>query len=254
VLILAVSVLLWRPLLASRKRCAAASGPLRLAAWLAHGLAQPACFVCALDFGRPCTQLPALHAVLWTLNHKPWFARCAAAPPSQQELVAESLGKVGLSGVELLYPSELSGGMKKRTALARAIVRDEQHDNVEQVRLERASGLCVWRWQGCRLRRRWMDGWVCRALQSLWGRGWCWPSCSGASARLCARRVRLGVHCAAVPLGGLRLLCCTADKQQSHMLLAGLQSTCLLFRLPACCCFAICFNLSCALLPPFSLP
>lgn len=49
--------------------------------------------------------------------------------------MAESLGKVGLSGVELLYPSELSGGMKKRTALARAIVRDEQHDNVEQVRL-----------------------------------------------------------------------------------------------------------------------
>lgn len=50
-----------------------------------------------------------------------------------KELVAESLGKVGLSGVEALYPSELSGGMKKRVALARAIVRDEKHDNVEQV-------------------------------------------------------------------------------------------------------------------------
>ena len=52
---------------------------------------------------------------------------------SLQVLVAESLAKVGLSGVERLYPSELSGGMKKRVALARAIVRDEQHDDVEQV-------------------------------------------------------------------------------------------------------------------------
>jgi len=32
--------------------------------------------------------------------------------------------QVGLSGVEALYPSELSGGMKKRCALARAIIKD----------------------------------------------------------------------------------------------------------------------------------
>ncbi|KAI8470538.1 MAG: trigalactosyldiacylglycerol 3, chloroplastic-like protein [Monoraphidium minutum] len=38
--------------------------------------------------------------------------------------VAASLSKVGLKGVENLYPSELSGGMKKRVALARAVVSD----------------------------------------------------------------------------------------------------------------------------------
>ena len=37
------------------------------------------------------------------------------------ERVEESLGLVGLCGIENLMPSELSGGMKKRVALARAI-------------------------------------------------------------------------------------------------------------------------------------
>ncbi len=49
-----------------------------------------------------------------------------------QEIVAESLAAVGLSGVERLLPSELSGGMRKRVALARAIVRDDLHANDEQ--------------------------------------------------------------------------------------------------------------------------
>ena len=38
-----------------------------------------------------------------------------------QERVAESLEMVGLKGIQELKPSELSGGMKKRVALARAI-------------------------------------------------------------------------------------------------------------------------------------
>ena len=50
-----------------------------------------------------------------------------------QEIVAHSLASVGLSGVEDLMPSELSGGMKKRVALARAIVRDVDSNNPDQV-------------------------------------------------------------------------------------------------------------------------
>ncbi|NKB16453.1 MAG: ATP-binding cassette domain-containing protein [Sphingomonadales bacterium] len=42
------------------------------------------------------------------------------------ELVRQNLAKVGLHNVEDLFPSQLSGGMKKRVALARAIgQRDE---------------------------------------------------------------------------------------------------------------------------------
>jgi len=43
-----------------------------------------------------------------------------------KRLVKDCLSKVGLKGVEGLYPSELSGGMKKRVALARAIVQDSR--------------------------------------------------------------------------------------------------------------------------------
>jgi phospholipid/cholesterol/gamma-HCH transport system ATP-binding protein len=39
-----------------------------------------------------------------------------------QELVIDALSFVNLSGSDKLYPSELSGGMKKRVAIARAIV------------------------------------------------------------------------------------------------------------------------------------
>jgi len=40
--------------------------------------------------------------------------------------VTESLARVGMRGVEHLYPAELSGGMKKRVALARAVISDDQ--------------------------------------------------------------------------------------------------------------------------------
>ncbi len=41
-----------------------------------------------------------------------------------REIVREKLAIVGLKGVEPLYPAELSGGMKKRVGLARAIALD----------------------------------------------------------------------------------------------------------------------------------
>uniref|UniRef100_A0A0D6QVM5 ABC transporter domain-containing protein n=1 Tax=Araucaria cunninghamii TaxID=56994 RepID=A0A0D6QVM5_ARACU len=43
------------------------------------------------------------------------------------QLVTESLEAVGLKEVEDRLPSELSGGMKKRVALARAIIFDDSH-------------------------------------------------------------------------------------------------------------------------------
>ena len=46
----------------------------------------------------------------------------ALSESQRGERVAELLGMVDLKGTERLYPAELSGGMKKRVALARAIV------------------------------------------------------------------------------------------------------------------------------------
>ncbi|KAL2555294.1 Protein TRIGALACTOSYLDIACYLGLYCEROL 3 [Forsythia ovata] len=47
------------------------------------------------------------------------------------ELVTETLAAVGLKGVEDRMPSELSGGMKKRVALARSLIFDTTKNTVE---------------------------------------------------------------------------------------------------------------------------
>ncbi|KAL3650128.1 Protein TRIGALACTOSYLDIACYLGLYCEROL 3, chloroplastic [Castilleja foliolosa] len=56
-----------------------------------------------------------------------------SAMPEEQiaDLVTETLAAVGLKGVEDRLPSELSGGMKKRVALARSIIFDTTKDAIE---------------------------------------------------------------------------------------------------------------------------
>lgn len=70
-------------------------------------------------------------------------------PPQKiSELVKESLAKVGLRGVEGLMPHELSGGMKKRVGLARAIaynpeiiLYDEPSTGIDPIRADAINDL-----------------------------------------------------------------------------------------------------------------
>ncbi len=50
----------------------------------------------------------------------------ALSPEDRERLVALKLAQVGLPGVETFSPGELSGGMRKRAALARAIALDPE--------------------------------------------------------------------------------------------------------------------------------
>jgi phospholipid/cholesterol/gamma-HCH transport system ATP-binding protein len=70
-------------------------------------------------------------------------------PPAEiRKIVAESLDKVGLKGIESLMPYELSGGMRKRVGLARAIaynpeiiLYDEPSTGIDPIRADAINDL-----------------------------------------------------------------------------------------------------------------
>ncbi|HDL04816.1 MAG TPA: ABC transporter ATP-binding protein [candidate division Zixibacteria bacterium] len=68
----------------------------------------------------------------------------------RREIVAEKLALVGLSGTESRFPSELSGGMKKRVGLARAIATnpaillyDEPTTGLDPITADRINDLII---------------------------------------------------------------------------------------------------------------
>lgn len=72
------------------------------------------------------------------------------SPEEIKELVKESLAKVGLIGIENLMPYELSGGMKKRVGLARAIaykpdiiLYDEPSTGIDPIRADAINDLAI---------------------------------------------------------------------------------------------------------------
>ena len=71
-------------------------------------------------------------------------------PDERDEIITESLAKVGLRGVEDLMPYELSGGMKKRVGLARAIayrpeiiLYDEPSTGIDPIRADAINDLII---------------------------------------------------------------------------------------------------------------
>ena len=68
--------------------------------------------------------------------------------PTREKRVSEVLEMVGLGKIEHLYPSEISGGMKKRVALTRAIavepevlLYDEPTTGLDPISIRRINGL-----------------------------------------------------------------------------------------------------------------
>jgi phospholipid/cholesterol/gamma-HCH transport system ATP-binding protein len=78
----------------------------------------------------------------------PLHEHTSLTPREIEQKVSEMLSLVGLQGIEHLYPAEASGGMKKRAALARALVLsprallyDEPTTGLDPVMTQRINNL-----------------------------------------------------------------------------------------------------------------
>src|SRR5260221_9983892 len=75
---------------------------------------------------------PAISMVFQSFALYPWLTVAenvsmglngrVGEPQKQKELVTRAIDRVGLEGFEEAYPKELSGGMKQRVGIARALV------------------------------------------------------------------------------------------------------------------------------------
>jgi NitT/TauT family transport system ATP-binding protein len=102
------------------------------------GLTEPSAGSCALhlDGGRPESRLPTgrIGFVFQDPTLMPWstVARNVELPfriagrvgAAERDRVAEALRAVGLAGFETAYPRQLSGGMRMRVSIARALVTE----------------------------------------------------------------------------------------------------------------------------------
>jgi phospholipid/cholesterol/gamma-HCH transport system ATP-binding protein len=71
------------------------------------------------QFGALFDSMTIFENVAFQVKEKKRFSQAEL-----KEKVGQALSDVGLSGIEEKYPSEISGGMKKRAALARALIME----------------------------------------------------------------------------------------------------------------------------------